>query len=243
MSLKSLLQNQTVRFSLFILTIILFMVIGSALHLDVEYLKTRLHQMPLGLSGSLFIFWYVVLTLLIWWGPKDVFRVSGAIIFGPYLSTLFVWIAETISAVILFNLSRRLGRGYVEEKMKVKAKDLDETKKDMGWFNVTTIRLNPLVPFRFMDLAYGLTKISFRKYFLVVLFASVPRILWLQIILAAVGASLTNLMDVPGMLKTFSDYFFLHPLAYLWNVGYLLVVVVMSLMAVVLRMWKKNKKS
>lgn len=239
MPLKSLLDNQAVRFGLFVLTIIVFTLIGSALNINVEEIKTRIQQMPLGVSGVLFVFWYVVITLLIWVGPKDVFRVSGAVLFGPYWSTLFVWAAETINAVILFNLSRRLGRGYVEEKMKIKAKDLDEPK-DLGWFNVTTIRLNPLVPYRFMDLAYGLTKISFRKYLLVVLLASPPRILWLQITLAAVGASLTNMTDLLGILNTFRDYFVQHRIAYLWNVGYVFVVIGMSITAVVLRMRRKR---
>jgi uncharacterized membrane protein YdjX (TVP38/TMEM64 family) len=48
------------------------------------------------------------------------------------------------------------------------------------------IRVIPLVPFRILDLIFGLTKLPFRKYFFVVILASLPRIFWLQFILAGV---------------------------------------------------------
>src|SRR5436189_110289 len=50
--------------------------------------------------------------------------------------------------------------------------------------------MNPLVPFRFMDLGFGLTKLPFTKYFLAVVLGSPLRIFWLQFILAGVGEAL-----------------------------------------------------
>ena len=50
-------------------------------------------------------------------------------------------------------------------------------------------RFVPFIPLRFLDLAVGLTRISFRRYLLVVILASPLRIFWVQYILASVGRS------------------------------------------------------
>ncbi|MDP2653679.1 MAG: VTT domain-containing protein [Candidatus Omnitrophota bacterium] len=224
---KKVLDSQTVRFILFILLLVGLVGVGRSLEMDVERLKVQLLQYPLWLSGIVYILFYVGLTLLIWLGPKDVFRISGALLYGPYISTVFVTIAELISLVFLFYMSRKLGRGFVEERMKVKSGDIEKTKKEVGWFNVFTLRINPLVPYRFLDLAYGLTKISFKKYFLVALFSSPPRIFWLQYILAGVGT--LALKDLAAMI----EYFQSKPEVFLGSCVYMLFVIVVSVIAVV----------
>ena len=146
-------------------------------------------QYPIALSGGIFIVLYIWLTIFTWIGPIDLFRVTGAVLFGPYYSTIFVYIAEMIIATILFNLSRKLGREYVQQRFKLKSKDIEDIKKDSGLFMLFTLRINPIVPYRVLDVVYGLTKMPFRSYFLIALIASFPRIFCLQFILAAVGAA------------------------------------------------------
>jgi len=73
-------------------------------------------QYPLWLSAVVFVVSYVIITFLVWVGPKDVFRTAAAFLFGPAVSTVFVCAAEMFNLTLLFFLSRKLGRDYVEEK-------------------------------------------------------------------------------------------------------------------------------
>lgn len=234
-SRKYSLTDPNIRFILFLLTLTTLVLVGRQLDVDVEHYRQVLSRYPLALSGLIYVVLYVFFTMLIVWGPKDIFRISGALLFGPLVSTVFVYIAEMINLVLLFNLSRRLGRGFVAEKMKVKEEKAEELKKDLGWFNVFVLRINPLIPYRFLDLGYGLTRISFRKYFTVALIASPPRLFWLQVILAAVGTA--ALKDLDSVMQ----YYFDHPTVFLLSILYILLVIILSLVAVVLNVMKKRK--
>jgi uncharacterized membrane protein YdjX (TVP38/TMEM64 family) len=218
--------NQSRRFLFFILLLVGLIFLGRSLDVDIERMKAILWRYPLWLSGILYILLYVGFTLLIWIGPKDVFRISGAVLYGPYISTVLVSIAEMINLTILFNMSRKLGRGFIEEKMKIKHGDVNAVQKKIGWFNCFALRINPLIPYRFLDLAYGLTGIAFKKYFLVALLASPPRIFWLQFILAAVGISV--LKDFKAMPLYFQE----HQKIFFYSIFYLLFVFVVSMVAV-----------
>jgi uncharacterized membrane protein YdjX (TVP38/TMEM64 family) len=56
---------------------------------------------------------------------------------------------------------------------------------NLGW--IVLLRLLPFIPYRVLDVSFGLSKVSFRKYITAVILASPPRIFWIQIILASVG--------------------------------------------------------
>ena len=183
-------NNPTIRFILLISLLIFFWFLVRALHIDIEAIRYRLSQYPLAISGFLFIAIYVGLTTLLWVGTIDFFRITGALLFGPYWSTLFVWMAETLNATILFHISRNLGREFIEQKFRLKERDLKYSKSNAGFWGALVLRINPLVPFRFMDFGFGLTKLPFPKYFWAVVLGSPLRILWLQFILAGVGEAL-----------------------------------------------------
>ncbi|MCK5081624.1 MAG: TVP38/TMEM64 family protein, partial [Candidatus Omnitrophica bacterium] len=167
---------------------------------------------------------------------KDVLRISSAILFGVYVSTVFVWVGEMINSAIMFYLSRVLGREYVQQRLRIKAGELDKMKGDSSFLGVTAWRINPLIPFRLMDLGYGLTRISFKKYFCAIVVVSFFRILWLQFILAGIGTSLFG--DVSAML----DYFLANPVVVRYSGIYFLVVIALTIMAVAARALRKRRK-
>ena len=69
-----------------------------------------------------------------------------------------------------------------------------------------------------MDLAAGLTRMSWRKYFLVVLLGSPLRIFWLQYILAGVGQAVFN-------PETISRFFALNPGVLIFSFIYFILAV------------------
>ena len=110
--------------------------------------------------------------------------------FGAVISALLVLIAETINAFILFYLARYLGRAYVEHSLKEKHKGLDERLGKLNFAWLFIFRAAPLIPYRFLDLAAGLTQMPFKRYLAAVIFGSALKIFWIQYIIAGVGKSI-----------------------------------------------------
>lgn len=206
------------RFIFFIISLFLLGYLGKFFHIDTSTIQGLLSKIPFIYSGLLFILLYVIVTFFIWFS-KDVFRLFAAISFGPYLSTILIYLAETINSFILFNLARYLGRGYLEKNLEKRFKNLDERLNKLSFFWLLMFRGVPLLPFRFLDLGVGLTNISFKKYLLAVILASPVRILWLQYILAGVGKSI---LDNPGALQ---EFFLAHKNLFVFSLLYFLFVI------------------
>jgi uncharacterized membrane protein YdjX (TVP38/TMEM64 family) len=187
-------RKSRVRFLVLVSSLVLIWYLGRFLHVDISGLEGSLRSFPALYSGIIYVALYVIITFFIFFS-KDILWVSAAVAFGPYLSALLVYIAEIINAVILFHLARYLGRHFVEHHLKEKSQrlyGLDEKLADINFFWLFAIRLVPLIPYRFMDLGIGLTRIHFRRYILAVLLATPIRVFWVQYILSAVGKSIFN---------------------------------------------------
>lgn len=116
----------------------------------------------------------------------------AAVLYGPYISTVFVFVAETINAFILFYFARYLGREFVEKNIQNKYRNLDKKLGQISFGWLLLFRTAPFLPFRFMDLAAGLTRIEFKKYLLAVALGSPVRIFWLQFALSGIGKKILN---------------------------------------------------
>ena len=218
-------RSPVAQFLLLILVVGLFLVLGKFFHFDQMACRTFFQQFPLGLSGVVFIVAYVVVTFFIWIGPKDIFRIVAALIYGPFWSTVFVYVAEMINVVVLFSLSRRLGREFVASKIKGGMQKLDNALAETSFWSIFFLRLFPIVPFRFLDLGMGLTKISLAKYFLIALIATPLRIFVVQFFLA-LGVS--TIMDA----NKFAAYLTQHPYVsvgvYVYMFGAVIMVFIMK---------------
>jgi len=210
------------KFLIFIIAIVLLWYLGQAFHIDAQGIENYFKRFPVVYSGILFIILYVIVTFFIWLS-KDVFRFTAAIVFGAYWSTLFIWIAETANAVILFYCARFLGRSFVENSLKGGVKNLDQRLAKINFFWLFMFRATPLIPFRFLDLACGLTPIAFSRYMWAVIFASPLRIFWVQYILAGVGKSI---FSDPA---AFSGYLSQNPTVFVFSLIYILVVFLVAL--------------
>lgn len=224
---SKILESSTVRFFLLIGLLVVCWYLGRYFPLDTAFYKSWLLQFPVVLSGLIFILLYVGVTFFAWLA-KDLFKIVGAFVFGAYVSTLLIWIAEMFNAAILFHLSRKLGRGFVENKLKRKKSGLDRHIADSGFWGIFALRAIPLVPYRFLDLACGLTKISFAKYFLIVVVGSPLRIFWIQFILAGIGEAF---LKDPSAL---SKYLMENTAVFVWSFFY-------AIAAILVAIWLKRK--
>ncbi len=200
---KNRFSDSTLRFILFLVFIALCWLLGRFFHIDEESVKSWLLKFPLSLSGLIFVVLYVVLTFFIWLS-KDLLRIAGAYVFGAYWSTVFIWLAESVNAVILFYLSRALGRTFVETRLKGKYTHLDERLGTLTFADLFFLRAVVLIPFRFLDLACGLTKIPFKVYLAAVVLGSPIRIFFTQFFWVTLGSALFKDMD--ASTKYFGDH-------------------------------------
>lgn len=195
---------------------------GRFLHIDGEAVEKSLHKFPILYSAILYVVLYVAVTFFVFFS-KDIFWIVGAVLFGAYLSTLLVVVAETINALILFHLARYLGRNFVEHHLKKRSESLDERVGNLNFLWLFILRAVPFIPYRFLDLGIGLTKIHFRRYMIVVLLASPIKIFWIQYILAAIGK---NIFTKPGLM---AGYLLQNKALFILSFAYLSLVMLIIL--------------
>ena len=104
--------------------------------------------------------------------PSNITAAAGAYLFGLWTSFLLTWGAVTLGSVIVFGLARLLGRRFVcrlvGEKLSEKYLDLIRRKRDV--FLLLAFLL-PFFPDDLLCILAGLTDISFKRFFLLVVLA------------------------------------------------------------------------
>lgn len=206
------------RFAIFITLIAGFILLGNAFSIDVKAIEGFFDKIPLFYSAPAFVLLYIIGTFFLW-HLKDPLKIVGVLAFGAYLSTFLIYLAEIASAFIFFNLSKILGKEFVEQKIKGRFKGFYDKLENLnlGW--VFLLRAVPLVPYRILDLSFGLSKFPFRKYIWVVLLASLPRIFWIQFILAGVkGLS----------FQAMNEYFLANRPIFLVSLAYMVISVIIA---------------
>lgn len=206
--------------------IVLAMILGHFFQVDATSFQQWLLSYRVGwFSMILFLGLYISLTSLIWIGPKDVLRITAALVYGAGVSTLLIWVGELINVIIMFGLSRRLGRDFVAERLKGKMKQLDQAMSTTNFWWIFWLRFFPVVPFRFQDLGFGLTSVSLRKYFIIVMLASPIRIFFLQFFLS-LGP---NVIQNPKVIEIyFNNHSEVLPLVGGYLVGSLILMFILS---------------
>jgi len=192
-------------------------------------IESFLKSFPLFYASIIYIALYVIVTFFVFFS-KDVFWLAGAFIFGVGLSTLLISISEIINACILFYLARGLGRSFVEKKTPEKYRYLDENLGCLNFAWLFVFRAAPLIPYRFMDLAAGLTKIDFRRYILAAVLGTPVKMFWIQFVLRGVGK---NILVDPNLLV---EYFLRDKIMLLIGLVYLFLVIL-----VIIKMKSKDK--
>jgi uncharacterized membrane protein YdjX (TVP38/TMEM64 family) len=169
---------------LLVVLAILLISLGQFFSVGQDEVSNFFKQFSLPWASVLFILFYIGGTFFLWY-LKDPLKIIGALLFGPYLSTFFIYLAEIVNAYIFFMISKFGGETFLEKKLKGKPKKIYEKIGNLNLSWIFLIRAIPLIPYRVLDLSFGLSKLSFRKYLVVVLLASLPRIFWIQFILAS----------------------------------------------------------
>ena len=135
--------------------------LGGAIPAVVEYVES------LGALGPLvFILSYVIGVVAFL--PGALLTLTGGALFDIGPGTLYVFVAAVVGSSLAFLSARYVARSLIEERLRHHPRfaALDTAVADHGLKIVFLLRLSPAFPFNFMNYALGLTRVSFRDYFL-----------------------------------------------------------------------------
>jgi uncharacterized membrane protein YdjX (TVP38/TMEM64 family) len=120
-----------------------------------------------------------------------VLSATGGFIFGPLWGTVYAIALATVSSLIPFSLARRMGRDWVESKLR--GKKLGQIYQQASGSNsfvfIMIMRLLPVLPWEVQNYAAGLTDVSVPTFVSATLLGIIPGVF----VNAFLGASATDL--------------------------------------------------
>lgn len=126
--------------------------------------------------------------------PGSILTLGAGFLFGVINGTLTVSIGSTLGAGAAFLVGRTLLREWVEKKVSGNARfnAIDAAVGDQGFKIVFLTRLSPVLPFNLLNYAFGLTRVSFWRYFFASWIGMVPG----TVMYVYFGSALRSLTDV-----------------------------------------------
>lgn len=106
--------------------------------------------------------------------PSAPVTFTGGLLFGVVWGTIINVLAATAGASLTFFIGRSIGREEVEKRLSGRFKELDDSLAQNGLSFMLFLRLVPLFPFNGINYGAGLTRVSFRDYFLGTLLGIIP---------------------------------------------------------------------
>ncbi len=106
--------------------------------------------------------------------PGSVLTITGGVLFGPLMGTVYNLAGATCGAVCAFMIARTSASSWVHKRVGGRIKVLINGIEQQGWLFVVFVRLVPLFPFNLLNYALGLTRIRLKHYILATVLGMVP---------------------------------------------------------------------
>lgn len=142
--------------------------------------------------GALAILAFLAISLMrpFFFVPLTPFTIASGFLFGIEWGLALAMIGSTLSALLVFGISRYLFQDYVKVKVLSKYPAMDRQILENGWRYVLFLRLIPVIPFDVAGYLAGASRVRIRDYIFGTLAGELPG----AIILVIFGSSL----DRPG---------------------------------------------
>lgn len=147
-----------------------------------------------------FVALFLVIGLFLLPGATLLSVCSGAV-FGLPLGPVLVSMGSTLGAVLAFFMARYILRDWAEEKFGEKLRPIHEGLCENDIHYILVLRLIPLFPFFLVNIAMGVSPISWRVFMIGTLLGKLPAT-WIYANAGSHLASLRSLSDItsPGVL-------------------------------------------
>ncbi len=133
--------------------------------------------------------------------PASLLTAAAGLIYGPVVGVLIVSPASVVGAALAFVIARYLARSRLESRIVSHPKfaAIQRAVEKNGFKFVVLLRLQPIVPFMFLNYALGLTRVRLRDYVLASWIGMLPG----TILYVYLGSALRNVDDLfrPGALQ------------------------------------------
>lgn len=129
--------------------------------------------------------------------PPGIFSIIGGYLFSFKLGAILTITAAIVYTNIMFLISRYFARDYIEKFLvhKLSLKEFNRIfgiKENKLAVFLIIFRLIPILPNSVVSYSYGLTRISFKNYFIANLIGLIPgRLIWLNF-----GSTLNNIWSL-----------------------------------------------
>jgi uncharacterized membrane protein YdjX (TVP38/TMEM64 family) len=147
-------------------------------------------------AGPRGIAWFALLYIAscVFFVPGSLLTLGAGAIFGLWKGFLIVSFSSTLGSAAAFLIGRTLARDWVASKAAgdPRFQALDQAVGREGWKIVLLTRLSPLFPFNLVNYLFGLTKVSFSRYFLSSWIGMMPGTL-LYVYIGSLAGSLAKL--------------------------------------------------
>ncbi|MCS7015010.1 MAG: TVP38/TMEM64 family protein [Gemmatales bacterium] len=127
-----------------------------------EYWQAHVTRQPM-LSSVIYFIIYVLFAASALPGAM-VLTLAGGALFGWIWGVVLVSCASTTGATLAMLLSRTLLRSWVRQRYSKQLQVIQEELDRAGGWYLLSLRLNPVVPFFLINLAFGLTKMSVWRF-------------------------------------------------------------------------------
>ena len=145
---------------------------GADQYFSLEYIKLKQADL-LELINKNFSFYYILFFILYivvtaFALPIAVLKtlLAGAL-FGFLPGLILTSFASTIGSALCFALSRFAFKDYVQNKYPAQIKKINDGIEKDGDLYLLFLRLSPIFPFFIINLVFGLTKMSLKKFYII----------------------------------------------------------------------------
>ena len=138
---------------------------------DLDYLQGAI--LGLGVFAPLGLILTMALAIIVFVLPSFPIDLAAGVLFGPYLGTLYVVLGGVLGGTVSFYLARKLGRNFIEHKLKQHKIYFDHHHKHLFWI-VFLLRVFPIVHFSAVCYAAGLTNMNYKKFLLATFLGMIP---------------------------------------------------------------------
>jgi uncharacterized membrane protein YdjX (TVP38/TMEM64 family) len=156
--------------------------------------------------------------------PAAILTIGAGVLFGLVWGTVYVLIAATLGAILVFMAGRYLMRRWLDSKLvySPQFKAIDAAVAQEGFKIVLLTRLSPMFPFNLLNYVFGITQVSFKDYVLGSL-GMIPGI-FMYVQIGSLSGDLA-MIETQSLRDITSD----HRLAYQWIVNSLGLVATIAI--------------
>jgi uncharacterized membrane protein YdjX (TVP38/TMEM64 family) len=166
-------------------------IVFQKLGYDIDAETIRQYVKDFGIwTPILFVILYTLATFFI---PSTPFMIAAGILFGFKYGFLYVVISGFLSSTIIFYISKKLGKEWVEKILEHRyLKYLNEYNKRLergAIWDIIILRVTPIMPFNALNVILGVSKTKTEDYIIGTLLGLIPS----NVITVYIGAFITKI--------------------------------------------------